>query len=155
MEYCFIEFKVTDKDRFKTLCRVFDEIKTDKDADFWRNEEEWLAFFDEEARSHFWYPTEEEYNDWLRRWYATPVPQRWTDPSLETPWCFDAVFDAFQNGDYDLIVCRMISSDLARIEFDPYGYPYGGTGCMKALIESFGFVVIGEDDGTGYIKYVD
>lgn len=155
MEYCFIEFKVDDKNRFKDLCRVFEEIKKDKDADSFRNEQQWLAFFDDDARSHFWQPTQEEYNDWLLRWYATPVEQRWTDPSLKTPWDFNSMFDAFQAGDYNLIACRMISSDLARIEFDPYGYPYGGTGCMKALIESFGFSIIAEDDGTGYRKYVE
>ncbi|WP_413256424.1 hypothetical protein [Floridanema fluviatile] len=138
---------------FDSLCRIFQEIKRDKDTNKWRNEEDWLAFFDEQALSTFWWPTEEEQAEWLRNWEATPVPQRWTEPSLETPWDFESMIDAFKNGEYELISCRMISSDLARIEFNPLAYPYGGTGCIQALIESFGFLIVGEDDGTGYIKF--
>ncbi|HEY9300296.1 MAG TPA: hypothetical protein VIQ31_28835 [Phormidium sp.] len=153
MNYCFIEFKVENQQRFDKLCRIFQEIKRDKDTNKWRNEEDWLAFFDEQALSSFWCPTEEEQAEWLRNWEATPVPQRWTEPSLETPWEFESMFDAFKNGEYKLISCRMISSDLARIEFNPSAYPYGGIGCIEALIESFGFLIVGGDDGTGYIKF--
>lgn len=116
MEYCFVEFKVDEKKRFDALCRVFYEIKKDKDGDSFRDDEDWLAFFDDEALSHFWWPTQEERAEWVRRWDATPVPQRWTDPRLKTPWDFDSMFDAFKNGDYELISCRMISSDKAQLE---------------------------------------
>ena len=75
------------------------------------------------------------------------MPQRWTDPALQTGWDFGSMFDAFRNGDYDLLDCRLIAPGRARIEFDPHGWPYGGKGCMKALAESFGFRVVGESEG--------
>jgi hypothetical protein len=153
MKYCFVEFQANDRKQFDTLCRVFNEIKKDKDSDSWRNDEDWLSFFDNEALSHFWCPTQEEAAEHFRRWFATPVEQRWTDPSLETPWDFESMFDAFKNGEYQLIACRMISADRARLEFDPFGYPYGGTGCIKALVESFGFAIVAEDDGVEYVKF--
>jgi hypothetical protein len=37
-------------------------------------------------------------------------------------------------------------------EFLPFAFPYGGTGCMKALIGAFDFPIIGEDYGTGYVS---
>ncbi|MEH2273786.1 MAG: hypothetical protein V7K40_02935 [Nostoc sp.] len=110
-------------------------------------------FFDHKALSHFWWPSEEEETEHLRRWFATPVEQRWTDPSLETPWGFESMFDAFQNGEYQLVACSMVSADRARLEFEPFSYPYGGTGAIQALVESFDFVILAEDDGTGYTKF--
>ncbi|MEH2109248.1 hypothetical protein [Nostoc sp.] len=63
------------------------------------------------------------------------------------------MFDAFQNGEYQLIACRMVSANRAKIEFEPFSYPYGGTGAIQALVESFDFVILAEDDGTGYTKF--
>ncbi|MEP0768680.1 MULTISPECIES: hypothetical protein [unclassified Coleofasciculus] len=145
----FVKFQVNKRDRFDALCRVFYEIKKDKDANLWRDDKDWLTFFDDEALSHFWWPTEDERVEHYRRWFATPVEQRWTDPSLETPWDFESMIYAFKDGEYQLTACRMISADKARLEFYSYAYPYGSTGCMEALIEAFGFFVIAENDGTG------
>ena len=153
MEYCFVEFQVDDFTRFNALCEVFNEIKKDKDNDYWRNEEDWLIFFDRKALSHFWWPSEEEKTEHYRRWFATPVKDRWTDPSLKTPWDFESMFDAFKNGEYQLISCSMVSADRARLEFEPFSYPYGGIGAIEALIESFDFVIIAEDEGTKYTKF--
>ncbi|MEH1839366.1 MAG: hypothetical protein V7L20_11475 [Nostoc sp.] len=63
MKYCFVEFKVDDSTRFNNLCKVFKEIKKDKDKNSWRNEEDWLTFFDCKALSHFWWFTKEEKTD--------------------------------------------------------------------------------------------
>ncbi|MEH2393197.1 MAG: hypothetical protein V7K21_16610 [Nostoc sp.] len=153
MEYCFVEFQVDDFTRFNALCEVFNEIKKDKDNNYWRNEEDWLIFFDRKALSNFWWPSEEEKTEHYRRWFATPVEQRWTDPSLKTPWDFESMFDAFENGEYQLISCSMVSADRARLEFEPFSYPYGGIGAIQALVESFDFVILAEDDGTGYTKF--
>lgn len=48
------------------------------------------------------------------------------------------MIDAFRNGDYDLLGCRRASLRIGRLAFEPFGWPYGGTGCMRALIEAFG-----------------
>lgn len=153
MEY--VEFRVDNEKRFNALCHVFSEIKKDKDTKTWREDEDWLAFFDEEALSHFWFPTEEEEAEHFRRWFETPVDQRWNDPSFVHPWDFDSMIECFRIGEYELISCRLISTDIARIEFFASVFPYGGTGCMHGLIEAFGFTVLGEDDGTGYQKRIE
>ncbi|MEH2079697.1 MAG: hypothetical protein V7K89_06695, partial [Nostoc sp.] len=70
MKYCFVEFQVDDSKRFNALCEVFYEIKKDKDNNSWRNEKNWLIFFDSKALSHFWWPSEEEevlHNKGMRR----------------------------------------------------------------------------------------
>ena len=138
MEAFIIEFEIAGEDRFRRLVTVFDALRAAKESDEWRDDEYWLAFFDQEALSHFWWPTAAEAEEQSRRWFATPIPQRFTDPSLVTPWHFGSMIDAFRNGDYELLRCERVSESVGRLSFDPYGWPYGGTGCMRALVESFG-----------------
>ncbi|QBD83592.1 hypothetical protein EPA93_25475 [Ktedonosporobacter rubrisoli] len=78
------------------------------------------------------------------------MPQRFTNPSLKTSWAFESMIRCFLDGEYELISCRLLTSDTGVLAFDPFSFPYGGTDCMKALIEAFDFQVIGEDNGTGY-----
>jgi len=146
-----VEFAVHNAGRFGALCAVFEELKKDKYADSFREDEEWFALFDQEALSHFWWPSPEELVEWRQRWEAASVEERFSDPSFLPPaWDFLSMIDAFKNGEYELLACRMITADRARLEFNSFAYPYGGTGSMKALIEAFGFTIIGEDEGTGY-----
>lgn len=141
-----VEFEVADDDRFTRLAAVFDALRTAKRDDDWRDDDNWLAFFDAQSRAAFWWPTPEEREDWTRRWFATPVPERFTDPSLVTPWDFGSMIDAFRNGDYDLVGCERISPHAGRLVFNPLGWPYGGTGCMRALVEAFGHRVTAEPE---------
>src|SRR5207248_7653024 len=83
-----VEFEIADEDRFRRLAAVFDALRAAKQSDAWRDDDYWLGFFDAESRSRFWWPTPAEQEDWNRRWFSTPVPQRFTDPSLVTPWYF-------------------------------------------------------------------
>ncbi|MGC4005744.1 MAG: hypothetical protein QM811_22535 [Pirellulales bacterium] len=129
---------IADDECFRRLVTVFDALRAAKLADDWRDDEYWLGFFDTEARSRFWWPTPTELKDWNQRWFSTPVPQRFTDPSLVVPWDFGSMIDAFRAGDYDLLECERISPLAGRFVFDPHNWPYGGTGCMRALIEAFG-----------------
>jgi len=148
MEHSAITFRVRDDERFAKLAKVFEALREakidgnapDPDDAYWRQ------FFDEAALAHFWHPTPEERADWQRRWFSTPVAQRWADPSLQTPWDFASMIEAFCNGEYDLPVCERIADSEGKLTFDPHAYPYGGTGCMKALIEAFDCDVIGEEN---------
>lgn len=168
---CFIDFQVTDQERFQRLCHAFEILKQEKldllagtfeteIAETEDNEEEGLQrlvdalfeVFDEQALSHFWWPSQQERDAYWKRWWATPVPQRFTDPTLETPWVFESMIGSFLSGEYELVSCRLRTPDTGVIEFSPFAFPYGGTGCMKALIEAFDFRIIGEDDGTGYVS---
>lgn len=181
---CFIEFRVTEQERFHILVHAFEILKQgklkldeilsedDKEQASKQGEEQakdyherhervlqqlvgvLLDLFDQQALAHFWWPSEQELQDYWQRWWATPVPQRFTDPTLETTWGFESMIDSFLNGEYELLFCRLLTSDTAVLEFLPFAFPYGGTGCMRALVEAFDFQVIGEDDGTGYVSYL-
>jgi hypothetical protein len=142
----YVEFAVHDCQRFGALEKVFTALKASKESGSFAGKDYWLSFFDKEAVSHFWWPTPAEREEWKRRWFSTPTPQRWTDPSLKRPWDFESMIDAFKNGEYELLSCDLLNGKVGRLCFDPQAHPYGGTGCMKALIESFGFEVTAEDE---------
>jgi hypothetical protein len=144
---CYVEFSIQDDDRLQAVTAVVDELQRDKEAGALEPGPKWRALFGERALAHFWWPTAAELDAWLRRWEATPVEERSTDPALKTPWGFDSLIDAFANGDYRLLGIRR-SGDRARLEFDPNGFPYGGVDCMQALVEAFDFRVTEIDDGA-------
>lgn len=143
METSFVEFEFADNKRFDMLVAVFDALRAAKKSDSFPSDQYWFAFFDEEALAHFWWPTEQEILEWEQHWKATPVRQRFTDLGLQRPWLFGAMLDAIRDGEYELVTCAQLSDSRGRLEFVPYGWPYGGAGCMKALIEAFGLKAIG------------
>ncbi len=145
MDDSHLDFELADDERFLMLQSAFDALRNAKAGDFTDPDDEyWLTLFDETALKHFWWPTPDDVADWQRRWESTPVPERFTDPSLKTPWQFTSMLDAFCNGDYTLIAIDRTSSTTGRLRFDPLAYPYGGTGCMHALVECFGGLITGE-----------
>ena len=142
-----IYFNIVDEERFAMAVRAYDHIRQCKEAEKWpETDNEWKLYFDQQALSHFWWPTQEEKDDWARRWTATPVPQRFTEPSLKTPWDFMSMFDAFQNGEYTLLPIERVNPKSGILPFDPHSHPYGGTGCMQAFLESFELEVTHVDD---------
>src|SRR5438128_232699 len=66
--------------------------------------------------------------------------------SLQRKWDFGSMIDAFKDGEYELLSCEIISENRAIFRFMPWADPYGGTGCMQALVESFGFKVTKIED---------
>ena len=143
-----VRFEVVSEDRFASLVRAYERIRECKSQDRWPDEkDEWLPYFDSKALGHFWWPTEAELEVWKTRYLATPVPKRFTDPALQHSWDFMSLFDAFKNGDYALLSIERLSDQEAALRFDPLGYPFGGTGCMRALIEAFDHRVT-HDDGS-------
>jgi len=133
-----VRFSIGSEVQFAALTRAFERIRECKAQGTWPEEKEpWMPFFDTRALSHFWWPTAAELQDWERRWFSTPVRKRFTDPSLQKPWDFMSLFDAFKNGDYELYTIERNSDGAAALPFKPHGHPYGGTDCMRALIEAF------------------
>ena len=169
---CFIEFRVTSKERFQVLAHVFDLLKQEKsrrlvaikknESESREEQEQVLQklvnvlfdLLDERVLANFWWPSKQEVEDYVRQWKATPIPQRFDAQSSKSPWDFESMIDCFMNGEYELIACRLLNSSIAVFEFFPFSYPYGGTGCMKALIEAFEFKIVGQDDGTGYTSFL-
>lgn len=178
---CFIKFRVMDQERFQLLAHAFEVLKQEKhkltEAAFGDNEghipednekhydtlheqalrkltDSLFDLFDEQTLAHFWWPSKQEAQDYWQRWLATPKEQRFTDPALNISWDFESIIDSFLNGEYELLACRLLTSDIGMFEFLPFAFPYGGRDCMKALIGAFDFPIIGEDYGTGYISYL-
>ncbi len=169
----FITFRATDQERFQMLTHAFAILKQEKlkylanmfeDDGVQENDsheqvlrnlvEVLFDLFDEQTLAHFWWPSKQEHQDYWQRWSATPAPQRFTDPTREIPWDFESMIHCFLNGQYEFLSCRLLTSDTGIFEFMPFAFPYGGTGCMKALIGAFDFQIIGEDNGTGYVSYL-
>lgn len=69
----FVEFESADDARLGQLVAVVEALCRAKQTDEWRDDDYWLGFFDEEARSHLWWPTSKELKEWERRWLSTPV----------------------------------------------------------------------------------
>ena len=147
MENEYLECSVHDARRFDELVAFFTQLKFDKDHAGIQDPADYLPFIDNAAWDFFWWPTAAEYDEWLKAWYATPTPERWTAEHLNHGWMFEAMIDAFENGEYILQSCALIAPGIARLEFYALAYPYGGTGCMQALIECFGCTVTEISDG--------
>lgn len=134
-----VEFEITDPTRFEPLRLVFEALRNTKAHEqFGEDHSDWIKWFDYDARSYFcWHSAEENALHW-QQWNATPVPQRWTDPRLNRGWHFESMIEAFSNGEYDLLSCERITETTGRLTFQEHSFPFGGTGCMRALIECFG-----------------
>jgi hypothetical protein len=115
----FIEFEILDPTRFDQLAAVFEALKRDKESGRFRADDAWPALFDAQALASF-------------RDYGNDHAEAWDLPAL---------IEAFENGEYHLLACTRLSPEHGRLEYDPFAGPFGGTECMHALIEAFGFRV--------------
>ena len=150
---CRVEFEPSDEKSLRRLTEFFDFVKAAKDSDEPADESQLLGYLSDGERSYFSNLTPEEVAEWNEYWFSTPLPKRHS-PEMPTPqWDFASMLDAIWNGDYDLIAIQPRAARYV-LEFNPHGYPYGGTGSLVALVECFGHQVVGVDDGTGYEKYV-
>src|SRR4030095_11723515 len=138
----FVEFRVSSHDGFQRLRAVFVALQEAKASDEWQSDEYWLKYFEEGEEAAFWWPSETELEEWGQRWFSTPAPERLSDPSLKHPWTLGSMIEAFKNIECELTDCRLVSDDTARLEFTPHAHPYGGTGCIEALIHAFGFSIL-------------
>lgn len=95
------------------------------------------AWLTETERAYFSRPTPAELECCARDWKATPVAQR-ASPAVSAPGCdFEPMLDAFWNGEYQLPEITKSDSEW-RFTFNPYAYPFGGTGaawwpCLSVL----------------------
>jgi hypothetical protein len=140
---CFIEFEVSDKQRFQDLVRAFNALKTDKDSRNFRDPEDWLEFFDDHALSHFLWP--EELNDGLSDEELTAI--------YEEKWPFESMLLVIKDCEYALVSCKLISETRARLEYAPWAFPYGEIDSLIPLVECFGFDIVMIDDGSGPKSY--
>jgi hypothetical protein len=82
MNLCFVEFAIASEEQFRQLEAVVAALCEAKKTNLFPPAAYWLDFFDAKATSFFWHPTEPEFKDWKRRWFATPVEERWNEQTL-------------------------------------------------------------------------
>jgi hypothetical protein len=177
---CFIKFRVPGDERFQALSRIFEILKQKKqkiikeiynasdddgdDEEVDRQVEEnkrkrdaitdsLFDLFDEQALSHFWWPSNKDWEEYWQRWNSTPGPQRFTDPALEHPWDFASMVDSLLSGEYEFLSCQLIEPDIGVLVFGIYSWPYGSSDAIKALVEAFDCNIVGADLGVGYVSY--
>ena len=152
MEGCFVEFRSSED---AMLPRTIDcvnlvaALKRDGALD----DEHLAAEFSAAERSYFWSPTPDEMRDWNAYWFSTPVAERHS-PQTPTPeWDYGSMVDAIAGAEF---VVTGIATERGRsyLTFEPLSYPFGGTGCLVALLECLGNTVCSVNDGTGTVTYV-
>ena len=112
-----------------------------------------LDLFDTESRSHFYWPPDDVRRQRLEDLRTRVVLETPTEQATGLTWDFDSFVDAFLNGEYNLLSCEKIHDGKGRLNFYSLAYPYGGVGCMVALVEAFGGIVTGINDGTGFVSF--
>jgi hypothetical protein len=153
MDYCHVEFDPQDNASLHRLTEFAASIKAAKESTEPADETALVGYLIEAERAYFWNPTPEEQAQWNKEWFSTLLPKRHSAEMVLPQWHLESMLDAFWNGDYDFVgvVCE---DGRHFVAFNPYGFPYGGTGSLVALVECFGHRVVGIDDGTGYVEYV-
>jgi hypothetical protein len=145
-----IRFRVDNPERFGTLRSLYAEIKKDKDAGEFRDPSEWVRMVPDEIKGQFSWPTQEERDHWLAvrdsTIIAIPSPSR----QLGALWDFYRVFEAIEESEYDVLECEMVGDGVAEMRINPHAYPYGGVGPQIALVEAFGFTVLGVNECGKY-----
>jgi hypothetical protein len=150
METFGVQFAVNDAQRFDALHSLFAEVKRDKDAEQFRNPNDWMRLVPDEIKSRFSWPTSEEREHWLAVRDSTPIAVPSPSQQLGLEWDFFRVFETIEESEYDLLACEMVGDGVAEMRINPHAYPYGGVGPLIALAEAFGFTVLGVNE---YGKY--
>jgi hypothetical protein len=144
MEDFGVCFRIDDTSRFDRLRELFGAIKRDKDANSFRSDDEWLPLVPDSVRANFNWPTSTERRAWVDVRDRTPIAISPPADQLGAKWDFFRVIESLENGEYGLLSCEQTEiKDVCEMRIDPWAYPYGGLGPLIALVEAFGFSVLG------------
>jgi hypothetical protein len=157
--YQFVRFLVDDETRFAALQRVFDAIKVVKNLDFANdvtadsasdhNIDQLKGMMPANVVSNFDWPS------------AGPVGDHRLEPTLPIAisppgtfigarWSFVRILELIDLGEYSLVSCQRTMLDTAELRIEAYSYPYGGLNSLIALVEGFGFKVVGVNECGRY-----
>jgi hypothetical protein len=145
-----IRFGINDRERFEKLRSLFAELKRDKDSGEFRDPSAWPQLVPDDVKAGFHWPTEDERAKWLAVRDSIPIAISHPSQQLGAAWNFYSVFEAVEDGEYDLLGCEMVGDSVAEMRIDPHSYPYGGVGPFIALVEAFGFGVLGVNECGEY-----
>jgi len=68
-------------------------------------------------------------------------------------WDLIDVLDCILSGEYELTGVKALDDTYAILEFEPLAIPFGGTDPLKALVEGFGFDVVGDSFQDGFVEW--
>lgn len=145
-----VRFAVNDIQRFASLRSLFLEVKRAKNAEDFRDPQTWVSLVPDDVKACFVWPSSEERAHWLAVRDSTPIAVPPLSEQIDSKWNFFSVFEAFDDGEYDLLDCAMVGDRVAEMRIDPHAYPYGGVGPFIALVEAFGFKVLGVNECGEY-----
>ncbi len=147
----YVEFRVHSQDRFQRLVRVVAELQREKAGPARRSLEALQRLFDEDVLRRFAWPGPAERAQRRVDLATRPVVETPTENAAGLRWDFDSMIWSIMEAEYELLGCEEVAGGTARLSFQALAYPYGGVGGLVALVEAFGFVVTGIEDGTGYV----
>jgi hypothetical protein len=153
MEGCFIEFSPPDDSHVLRTIECVNcvaVLKRDDELD----EESMAKELSDAERGFFRVLTPEEQGEWNAFWFSTPLPQRHS-PNMPTPgWDFGSMVETIADAEFDITGVR---TERGRyfLTFEPESYPFGGTGCLVALLECLGNKVASVNDGTGVVPHIE
>ena len=134
---CYIEFKISDYEKFNDLKKVFELFKTAKNNQEPKSEKFWLENFPKYVIEKFCF-------------LKTDLqPNFTTTEKTEFSWYFFGLIDLLEK-DYEIeyVSCIEIDKETGRLEYDPYSYPYGGITGLVTFVNSFECKPTKIDDGT-------
>lgn len=154
----YLEFDLNSPARFPALQNLFQALKSEKDKIIasWDDEAaaqddpsskpDWNQFLDREAVAWFsdiFDYDSEEGQVYRKLWDLTSPAVRLEHPMFHLPgnWDFESMIDAIFHGEYALVSLVKESDSAGVFYYSPYAYPFGGSECLVALIESFGNTV--------------
>lgn len=137
MQNCYIEFEISDQENFADLKHTFELIKEAKNSGQKKADEFWLANFADYSIKQF------NFLD------ADLRPTFKTADKSDFSWHFYSLTSLLQT-DYDVayVSCIKLSEKRGRIEYMPFGYPYGGITGLVVFVASFNCTPDIIDDGT-------
>jgi len=159
----FVRFTVDDDVRFAALQRVFDEIKAVKNLDFAPEPEHpddnapevdydldaIRRLMPSDVQANFVWPTKSEIS---AHQLPDERPVAISPPGslLGAEWSLVRILDLIDCCEYSLDRCTLTDKRTAEMHVITWSYPYGGLNALMALVECFGFKVIGANECGEY-----
>jgi hypothetical protein len=139
---CYIEFDFSEDKNFSDLLSVFEKVKAAKNNDQPQEESYWLNSFPDYSLKNFIFSETDKKPD-----FET------TKKEDEFAWHFYSLIDLLQtNYDIEYKECIKLNTNKGRLEYYPWGYPYGGMEGLITLVKSFNCRPTFIDDGSGIYR---
>jgi hypothetical protein len=94
-----VRFYANNSQRFKALQSLYVEIKLDKDAGQFRDQEQWVRLVPDDIKGRFFWPTREDREKWLSVRDSTLIAISSPSEQLGSIWDFYRVFEAIEEGE--------------------------------------------------------